>query len=471
VDQNGSLQVYASAGLLSAAYDTDPVPPPDPDRLAVGTMIENPRHGSVTINNADDGSFTYTPNPGFVGRDYFTWQVTDGSKQGDYATVFIDVQPLTVTISVNNLKPRDPSAQVPNDQFPPDANGDPQYATLNLGVPGGLPDGSTVTLSVNSDVQTDLDVYDGIPGQSGTNLLFGKDAGSDSYTWNIIGSQTSPSTVYAVGLAGTDYDQAVFTLSVAVAQQTLGTAPPGNTPGPQNQPIAPTTQATVPGKGGFLEAFDGTNDGVTKQTDVRKFYLGYNIPIEQKKYHRGIGNGDEYPLISYANAAARAKAIAFGDSLAQYEMEIAYTQVEAFYNASAQNRDVPLDMVGYSRGSMEAVALANLLSTTGIAVKNTDEVVTMFHPTIRYMGLISPVRGPFEAPGIWPTTLPRGVIWMYQALDSHPNSMFLPEHQITAAAGTQGVTYRYRYKHTAIGYSNLVLQTMEAQGVDAGAPI
>ena len=146
VDQNGSLQVYASEGLLTYATDTDPVPPPDPDTLSVGPIVENPQHGSVYINNSD-GSFTYTPNPGFVGRDYFTWQVDDGGKEGDYATAFIDVQPLPVTISVSNLKPGDPTAQVPNDQFPPDANGDPQYATLNLGVPGGLPDGSTVTLS------------------------------------------------------------------------------------------------------------------------------------------------------------------------------------------------------------------------------------------------------------------------------------------------------------------------------------
>ena len=36
-----------------------------------------------------DGSFTYTPNPSFSGRDWFTWQVVDGAKQGDYATAFI----------------------------------------------------------------------------------------------------------------------------------------------------------------------------------------------------------------------------------------------------------------------------------------------------------------------------------------------------------------------------------------------
>jgi hypothetical protein len=34
-----------------------------------------------------------TPTPAFVGGDWFTWRVEDGSKQGDYASAFIDVQP------------------------------------------------------------------------------------------------------------------------------------------------------------------------------------------------------------------------------------------------------------------------------------------------------------------------------------------------------------------------------------------
>jgi hypothetical protein len=167
VEQNGSLQVYASAGLLTAATDTDPTTPPDPDTLSVGTLIESPKHGSVSINNAD-GSFTYTPDSGFVGPDYFTWQVDDGSKQGDYATAFIDVQPVTagVALTVGGYTSPPPNGatqdtpiipiddgydsdtqSVPNNQLPVPDLIDPELvpASVQLTVPGGL----TATWSLN----------------------------------------------------------------------------------------------------------------------------------------------------------------------------------------------------------------------------------------------------------------------------------------------------------------------------------
>jgi hypothetical protein len=83
---------------------------------------------------------------------------------------------------------------------------------------GVLPVGSTVTLSVNPDVLQNLDVYDNVPGQSGSNIIIGKNADASSYTWTVGDPNTPPPlAVYAVGLSGTDYDQAVFTLSVALA--------------------------------------------------------------------------------------------------------------------------------------------------------------------------------------------------------------------------------------------------------------
>jgi hypothetical protein len=38
-----------------------------------------------------DGSFTYTPDTGFSGKDSFTYQASDGSALSNVATVTIDV--------------------------------------------------------------------------------------------------------------------------------------------------------------------------------------------------------------------------------------------------------------------------------------------------------------------------------------------------------------------------------------------
>ena len=74
VEQGLVLEIGA-AGVL--ANDTDA----DDDTLSV---IQNtsPTNGTVVVNN--DGSFTYTPNTGFVGTDNFTyegrdWTVRDSS--------------------------------------------------------------------------------------------------------------------------------------------------------------------------------------------------------------------------------------------------------------------------------------------------------------------------------------------------------------------------------------------------------
>lgn len=79
----GQQLSIASPGVL--ANDSDP----DGDGLAAvnGT---NPANGTVALQG--DGSFTYTPNPGFIGEDSFTYQASDGSATSGTATVRIIVQ-------------------------------------------------------------------------------------------------------------------------------------------------------------------------------------------------------------------------------------------------------------------------------------------------------------------------------------------------------------------------------------------
>ena len=62
----------------------------DGDAPLVFTQLSNPTNGSVSFNN--DGTFTYTPNAGYVGPDNFTYYVCDGISGCDTATVYITIE-------------------------------------------------------------------------------------------------------------------------------------------------------------------------------------------------------------------------------------------------------------------------------------------------------------------------------------------------------------------------------------------
>jgi VCBS repeat-containing protein len=64
--------------------DTDP----DGDSLSAA-LASDPAHGVVSLSG--DGSFTYTPDPGFVGTDSFTYRASDGLAESNVATVTITV--------------------------------------------------------------------------------------------------------------------------------------------------------------------------------------------------------------------------------------------------------------------------------------------------------------------------------------------------------------------------------------------
>ena len=52
-------------------------------------LVDEPAHGTITL--FPNGKYNYTPDPGFVGNDWFTYEVTDGAETSAPATVLIKV--------------------------------------------------------------------------------------------------------------------------------------------------------------------------------------------------------------------------------------------------------------------------------------------------------------------------------------------------------------------------------------------
>ncbi|MCH8043065.1 MAG: tandem-95 repeat protein, partial [Planctomycetes bacterium] len=107
VDTNAVLTVNATIGLL--ANDTDI----DGDTLAA-SLEDGPTHGSLIFN--PDGSFTYTPLPGFSGDDFFTYRATDADETSDVARVSILVGEPVVDVRLAVVAT--PSASDVADAFP-----------------------------------------------------------------------------------------------------------------------------------------------------------------------------------------------------------------------------------------------------------------------------------------------------------------------------------------------------------------
>ena len=94
----GSTLTVAGPGVL--ANDTDP------QGYALTTaLLADPLHGTLSLNS--DGSFTYTPNSGYLGADGFVYQASNGYFTSNPTLVSLTVGPATLTWDggsmVNNL--------------------------------------------------------------------------------------------------------------------------------------------------------------------------------------------------------------------------------------------------------------------------------------------------------------------------------------------------------------------------------
>ena len=81
LDQDTTLSVVAP-GVLGNDSDVD-------GDSITASLVTTTGNGSLTLGS--DGSFDYTPDPGFVGSDSFSYQADDGTIGGNTVTVSLTV--------------------------------------------------------------------------------------------------------------------------------------------------------------------------------------------------------------------------------------------------------------------------------------------------------------------------------------------------------------------------------------------
>ena len=86
-----ALNVYTNEDTPTSAVDRLYAVDPDGDTLTFAAGATSSAHGTVSINS--DGSFTYTPEPGFNGTDTFSYTATDGTTTVEQ-TVTVTVWPV-----------------------------------------------------------------------------------------------------------------------------------------------------------------------------------------------------------------------------------------------------------------------------------------------------------------------------------------------------------------------------------------
>lgn len=86
VAQDGTLATRENVAASGTLEATDP----DGNPLQFD-IVTAPRHGSVTLDDAATGAYTYTPDAGYTGADRFTFKAGDGILDSNTATVSVTV--------------------------------------------------------------------------------------------------------------------------------------------------------------------------------------------------------------------------------------------------------------------------------------------------------------------------------------------------------------------------------------------
>ena len=188
----------------------------DADGDALSAALEvGPSHGVLILNA--DGSFSYTPEAGFVGTDSFTYTASDGTAAGNVATVTITVEDTNlapvakddgyVTTGETLLSVSASEGVLANDL---DDDGDPLTAVLVAGAAHG-------TVTLNPDGSFDYQPEIGFTGE-------------DTFTYqasdSAASSEVATATIF-VGSAANNRPVAVNDHYATTVDQPLAVPSPG----------------------------------------------------------------------------------------------------------------------------------------------------------------------------------------------------------------------------------------------------
>jgi large repetitive protein len=147
----------------------------DPDGDPLTVISASAANGAVVINA--NGTFTYTPGPGFNGTDTITYSISDG--QGGTATA-------TIPVTINAVN----DAPVQIGSLPPQSNVDAQ-AGISVATAGGFTDVDNTTLSYSAT---------GLPAGLSINAATGIISGTIDHS----ASQGGTAGVYSIVVTATD---------------------------------------------------------------------------------------------------------------------------------------------------------------------------------------------------------------------------------------------------------------------------
>ena len=145
--------------------------------VAVTNALPGPINGTVAIN--DDGTFTYTPNAGFIGRDWFVYEIVDTGGDRDRATVYLDIGENTTNAidDINYTAFNTPTNGnvLTNDV---DYEGDTQSLTTLLDVDLPTTEGGTINFDISGNGDYDYTPAAGF-------------YGTDTFEYSIVDSRTN----------------------------------------------------------------------------------------------------------------------------------------------------------------------------------------------------------------------------------------------------------------------------------------